>query len=47
MPPNENNQVLTTPAMVVDAMDGIHEIKSHLTDITSKKIFLDVVPWQS
>ena len=41
---DENNQVLTTPAMVVDAMDGIHEIQISLDGYYSKKIFLDVVP---
>ena len=41
---DKNNQILTTPAMVVDAMDGIHEIQISLDGYYSKKIFLDVVP---
>ncbi len=41
---DENGKVLTTPAMVVGAMDGIHEIQISLDGYYSKKIFVDVIP---
>ncbi len=40
---DDRGNILTTPVMVVDAMDGIHEIQISLDGYYSKKIFLDVV----
>ena len=41
---DEAGIILTTPAMVVGAMDGIHEIQISLDGYYSKKIFVDVIP---
>jgi len=41
---DENGKVLTTPAMVVGVMDGIHEIQISLDGYYDKKIFVDVIP---
>jgi hypothetical protein len=41
---DENGNIITTPAMVIGAMDGIHEIQISLDRYYSKKIFVDVIP---
>ncbi len=41
---DEAGRVLTTPAIVVGAMDGIHEIQISLDGYYDKKIFVDVIP---
>jgi hypothetical protein len=41
---DETDNVLTTPAMVIGAMDGIHEIQISLDRYYSQKIFVDVIP---
>lgn len=41
---DETGNPLTTPATVVGAMDGIHEIQISMDRYYSKKIFVDVIP---
>lgn len=41
---DNNGNALTTPIMIVDVMDGIHEVQLSLDLYYSKKIFVDAVP---
>jgi len=41
---DEKGNVVTTPAMVTGATDGIHEIQISMDRYYSKKIFVDVTP---
>lgn len=41
---DEAGRVLTTPAMVIGAMDGIHEIQISLDGYYSKNVFPNIVP---
>lgn len=41
---DEKGDVLTTPAMVVGAMDGMHEVQISMDGYYSKKLIIDVIP---
>lgn len=41
---DEAGNILTTPAMIVGAMDGMHEIQISLDRYYSKKIFVNTIP---
>jgi hypothetical protein len=41
---DDTGNIITTPVMVTDIMDGIHEIQISMDRYYSKKIFIDVIP---
>ena len=41
---DEKGNVVTTPAMIIGATDGIHEIQISMDRYYSKKIFVDTIP---
>lgn len=41
---DQTGNVLTTPAMIVGVMDGMHEIQISLDMYYSKKLIIDVIP---
>ena len=41
---DDKGNLLRSPAMVVGAMDGIHEIQISMDRYYSKKVFVDVIP---
>ena len=43
---DEKGNLLTTPAMVIGAMDGMHEIQLSMDGYYSKKMIIDVIPYK-